>query len=195
MSNVISSQLSIPKNPWLIQSGCINRPLGKFRGVKLSEAVNLDYMGSSYFESGAMGKSLRRIERQFENFNRLRLLLKVPRVDATALDHLPTELVDGEETRSAVLTVCTYWNKPDDLKRLQANLESMFSGEARLEERCGFSRDEMIRAKRFGFTHRPDFWWDLENDSMWTFDKRFAWNGLKPILQKSFDFMNTQVAE
>jgi hypothetical protein len=45
--------------PYLIQRGEIKRPLVEGR---LSEAVNLDYMGSAEFEFGALPKSLRALQ-------------------------------------------------------------------------------------------------------------------------------------
>ncbi len=54
---------------YLVQRGTINRPLSQYTDVRISEAIDLDYMGSSEFEFGALPKSLRAFEAEADALN------------------------------------------------------------------------------------------------------------------------------
>ena len=57
------------REPYLIQRALIRRPLGKYADATLTEAVAFDYMGAAEFEFGALPKSLRCSEAQWQLYN------------------------------------------------------------------------------------------------------------------------------
>jgi hypothetical protein len=154
------------KTPYLIQRGQIKRPLGDFRDQRLSKAVALDYMGSSEFEFGALPKSFREIEKV---------------VDKANLRVIP-EIKDKEGKSLRVFSVLT----DEEWIQYLPYLHKMREGKLHCKE-----------CVRFEASREPskysncDFWWDIENHVMWSFDKSFM-NSIHEYVAASLNFMNEQ---
>lgn len=149
--------------PYLIQVGTIERPLSDFVGAKLSDAVNMEYMGSSEFEFGALPKSFREIEKNWDDV-RIRVVDDITQ--------------DGKSLR-----VFHFFNTEEMdqyvgfLKMLRANLIDT-------KERHRFEVGYIG-----GRYTTYDFWWDIDNHVMWSFDKNFM-NRIKNHVKTSLNFMN-----
>lgn len=156
------------KTPWLIQRGKINVPLAPV-GSTLSECVNQDYMGSAYFEFGALPQSMRRIEQKLH-------LFRMRRIE------------DIKSDTGFTLRVYSYLNDREfqqygECLRMMRGLKKMNFD---LEESSYF---EVMSNGSFSFVSGTNFWWDIENDVMWSFNKTFM-SRLPKQLQASFDHMN-----
>jgi hypothetical protein len=181
--------------PYYIQRATIRTPLAD-PTANLTNAVKLDYMGSAEFEFGALPKSLRRLEAQ----------------QSTCQLRLVPELLDGETP----LRVYSALSDRDFTSYVEFLLElrNSVSFSVRLKERSEFSLDErkpwgapaVVSTKsenpavRRRKPQRPvyertfaDFWWDIDNDVMWSFHKIFM-NRLPEHLAASFVTMNTKPA-
>jgi hypothetical protein len=144
--------------PYLVQRAKICRPLGDFKGEKLSVAVNFDYMGSAEFEWGAIPAAFK--------------LLKENQV-ALQIDVIP-DILNGE----APLRMCHYLGDVDRVDYVE-HLRNMRQGKYRLKESI---RDyDLTNTYKAGI----DFWWDIENNVIWSFDKEFM-NRLIDHLNASF---------
>ena len=151
------------KAPYLIQRGNINKPLAA-PNVRLSDAVNLDYMGSSEFEFGALAKSLRAFQG---------LTLKVRIVPDIVENDVPLRvlsMLSDEEFEEYVQYLLSLRNEK--------------SGKIHLQERSEF--DPSTRSN-----HTIDFWWDIQNHVMWSFHKPFM-KRLEDYLKVSFKYMDEQ---
>lgn len=154
------------KKPYLIQRGDIVRPLARASST-LFDAVDIDYMGSAEFEFGAQARSLRRIERNIASFAKR------------------TTAVAGTQD---LLRVWSYFSDPE-WSEYAAHLERLRAGTYRLKERSEFSAQDEAFRRAIKSTLRTDFWWDIENDVMWTFDKT-AGNRIGDWVRASLNLMN-----
>lgn len=148
--------------PWLIQRAGIRKPLSDVNETTLSNSVSFDYMGSSEFEFGALPSSLRRMRDR----------------------ELKIRLVKGITHEQSPLRVLSYL----DDKMFHEYEQTLFNlrfGNPRLKEVSRFNHDYPNRDSSF----RTDFWWDIENDVMWSFDKIYM-NRLPDYLRKSFSVMS-----
>lgn len=155
------------RKPHLVQRGTINRPLAK-SDMKLGDAINFDYMGSAEFEFGALPKSLRRIEDKA----------------AALVQTTVPEICDGDGRSLRVWSILT----GDDFVLYLTHLHAMRAGKYRLKERSCFDADPNRSSRRI------DFWWDIQNDVMWGFDKAFM-NRLGDYLATSFAYMKSERAK
>ena len=145
---------------YLIQTARICRPFDKYADSRLSRAVSLDYMGAAEYEFGATAKSLRALQ------------ASTPQI------RLITDLC------SQGLPLRVYSALTDaDFEKYAEQLEALSKGSMRLKEPCYF--DDAVRSNRL----YPDFWWDLQNHVMFSFDKQFM-DRLPEHLAGSFAVMN-----
>lgn len=155
-----------PKSMHLIQRAEIKRPMNAYRGAPFSKAVNFDYMGAAEFEFGALPRSLNAIRYQLFDFN----MHKVESV---------VRQLDGHQYALRLFTSFSGADLEDyieQLKKLQAGeLEHL------LHERSHFC----IKDRR---PDRTDFWWDIENHCMWSYDRQFM-KRLPSHLEASFNQM------
>lgn len=155
------------RKPYLIQRGRINRPLTP-EFTRLSDAVSLDYMGSSEFEFGALPKSFRAIAAANAEVSPVTTLVKEIRENVHPLRVLfPSSMSSAEREE--------YLGYINELR--YAN--------PRLKEVSRFQHDYPSRGADWDLT---DFWWDIENHVMWSFDKNFM-NRLYTYLLGSFEVM------
>ena len=170
------------KAPYLIQRAHIKSPLTD-GSTRLSQAVSFDYMGSSEFEWGALPHSFRRMQQQIPYWT-IRL---VP------------SIVEGE----AQLRVLSYLNNHefgDYVTYLQRLRNPGIGDLIHTKERTEFSVEEIkrheeyrqlqkIRQKKSYLSPLTDFWWDLDNDVMFSFHKIFM-NRIEDHVKASLTFMD-----
>ncbi len=155
------------KEPHLIQIGEIQRPLHEFKGLRLSNAVDMEYMGSSEFEFGALPKSFRVFEQYLNDW-------KVQLVDA---------IVDK---KGRALRVFHFFNE-EQFQVYLNYLHQLRKDELHTKERHYFA--EKQPAYLPSFVDRYDFWWDITNNVMWSFDKNFM-NRIQDHVRASLKYMN-----
>ena len=156
--------------PYLIQRAEIVRPLAE-PTERISNAVKFEYMGSAEFEFGALPESLRAIRSVWDKWNR-----------RTVLD-----IKDGE----APLRVYSSFND-EEFEEYKAHLLGLRDPKARphTKESTYFEEGRRATSKYI----RTDFWWDLDNHTMFGFDKEFM-NRLQSYLSASFRYMDEQGAK
>ena len=156
--------------PYLIQRAEIVRPLAE-PTERISNAVKLEYMGSAEFEFGALPESLRQIRAVFDKWNR-----------RTVLD-----IKEGE----APLRVYSAFTD-EEFEEYKQHLLRLRNPKARVttKESTYFEEGRKAASKYI----RTDFWWDLDNNVMFGFDKEFM-NRLQSYLAASFRYMDEQKAK
>lgn len=153
--------------PYHIQRGTIRTPLADV-SAKLSDAVKLDYMGSSEFEYGALPKSFREIEAVADAWKQR----VVPEIEQGGLPLLVYGAMTDEE-----------------FAEYRGHLSRLRDGSARTLESTYFEADH---AKRFKLL-TCDFWWDIDNAVMFGFNKHFM-QRLPYYVAVSIKFMNEKKA-
>lgn len=126
---------------------------------RLSEAVSFDYMGSAEFEFGALPKS-------FKNMFKNRVNLKLHTVQSIRENNKPLNVYGAFSN--------------DELKQYVSWLTQIRNNDRtlRLKERARFEAGE---------TH-TNFWWDITNDVMFSFDIHFM-NALPKYVENSWRYM------
>lgn len=150
---------------YLVQRGNIKHPMVDGR---LSMAVGLDYMGSAEFEFGALPHSLRTLE---ELVDTIKMTIE-PRITDDA----------GRSLR----VLHTF--SDEEYEEYFENLLKLREGKGRTKESTWFDVSHSSRFK----TLKCDFWWDINNHAMWSFDKNFM-KKLPDILVASWNYMNEKV--
>jgi hypothetical protein len=133
--------------PYLIQRCTINTPLAE-ENVRLSQAVDMDYMGSAEFEFGALPKSFRRIEAVAEDW-KCRLVPEITEND------VPLRVYSAFED--------------EQFETYKGYLLELRAGKGHTKERTDFFPGNDY-TKKYGKTN---FWWDITNDVMFGFHKTF----------------------
>jgi hypothetical protein len=154
------------RTPRLIQRAAINRPISKFAGKVLSEAVETDYMGNSDFEFGKMARSLR--------------VLQAFSGQLGLYDHPTIRHANG-----ARLTVMRFLN--DEQAEKYDGYLSRLRGEGPWLQTAEFTRFD--KSSDGGQFNNTDLWWDLENHVFWSFDHDFMSN-LRFCLEASWAHMD-----
>ena len=165
------------KTPYLIQRAEINNERND--EMRLSKAVDLDYMGSAEFEFGATAKSLRALESAFlTNKAEGSDLMRV-----TDVAEITTKSRSGKEKPLKVLHCFT----DEEFEKYLPYLHKMREGKLSAKENPRFEA-----APQWPFTsNRINFWWDIENHVMWSFDHEVM-RKLPLYLQNSWKYMNEQ---
>ena len=148
--NVAAGELRTPR---LIQRAMIKRPVSKFAGKPLGDAITLDYMGNSEFEFGAVSRSLR--------------VLQAFAGQIGIYDHPTIRHSNGKR-----LTVMRFLNDEkaaqydDYLSRMRGEGAWLHTAEYtqfdKRDDNCEFSK--------------ADLWWDIGNHVIWSFDNEFMTN-------------------
>jgi len=172
---------------WLIQRAKIRRPLAE-SNERIGSAVNLDYMGSAEFEFGALPKSLRALQA-------CDALIKL-----RTLNHIK----DNQDRSLRVLSFLDdkqfveYNSLLIDLRADKVRLKewSKFAPEDRYETMPDYVKTpqqkkvwEKQKAERELW--KPDFWWDIDNHTMFSFDKEFMAR-IHDYLASSWAYMDEQ---
>lgn len=147
------------QKPELIQRGNINRPMSKYSGTALTGAVSLHYTGNSLFE-GMLTHSLLSILAQFFKYE----VVVVPSL---------TRNVKG---KPCSLRIFGCFDNDEQREEYISYLTALYNSDLPLYEWSAFERDSTI----------ADFWWDLNNNALFTFDRNFM-ERLPSHLQSSFD--------
>lgn len=148
---------------WLVQRAGIPTPLAPADST-LTKSLELEYMGSTEFEFGALPKSLRRLRSAHEQGNMVVRLVHDIRQGESPLRVLSA----FDDTAFADYT--------KELHRLRYNNPIT-------KENTYFQFD--LQKRYPGFSPTAEFWWDISNDAMWSFDKRYM-NRLVSYLENSF---------
>ncbi len=166
---------------FLVQRAAIQRPLSRYTDVRLSKAVDFDYMGSTEFENGSIWRSLQAIEVAADALN-LRVVPEI--VKATSLERKSSRLhIAGSKLHVVSLLTDAQW-----AEYLPYLLE-IRQEKRRLKEQARFSPTYDLKP---GYS-KTDFWWDIQNHVMWSFDKDFM-SGLVGNIAASINYMNEQKA-
>jgi hypothetical protein len=155
--------------PYLVQRGRIKSPLGGENSARLKDSIEWDYMGSAEFEFGALPASLRRMQANRQDY----MLQKL------AIPQLET---DGSETNGYTLRVYSRF-KSQDLEKYYEHLQALRNNRLDTKESTGFGLKDSTFVKE-----RTNFWWDLDNDAMFSFHK-VAMNRLHSWLENSWSYM------
>jgi hypothetical protein len=81
------------------------------------------------------------------------------------------------------------YGSPVDATDYEAALRDVVTGKVRTKEPTGFKEHMGERP-----VYRADFWWDIENDMMMSFDSGFM-AALPQILEASWAWMDAQAAK
>lgn len=158
------------KKPYLVQRAEINVPISNFRGKRISEVLDLDYMGSSEFEWGAVPKSLRALGEAAEaGLTRLRTVNAIKQDDVSLRVY---SFLTDEEFETYV----------GYLQKMRDGRVEFYLKEATRFEEAG------RESTRFNNTN---FWWDIENHVMWSFSKPLM-SHLEESVKASLTYMNEQ---
>lgn len=155
--------------PYLIQRARIKTPLAD-ESSRLSQAVEFDYMGSAEFEFGALPKSFRRIELHgFDSWKR--------------------RVVNDITENDSPLRV---WSalSDSDFAEYQTYLARLRFPEVggRLNTKEAVRFEHNYNRDKYFVT---DFWWDIDNDVMFGFNKAFM-NRVGTYVANSLKYMNEQ---
>lgn len=158
------------RNLYLIQRGTINRPIAPL-GKRLSEAVRLDYMGSAEFEFGALPKSFRAMDNS-----------------GVSVSEAPTI-----SDRGHTLMVLHPFKSDEDFAAYCSKLADLRdpNSRTRCKEWHGFK--EGFGSKPWERGIAPDFWWDIDNHVMWSFDHEFM-SHASDYVKSSLAYMKAQAS-
>lgn len=179
-------------NPWLIQRGSPYSAERRAEATTVSQAVNMDYMGSSEFEYGALPKCLREMEAQAASMPETLTVRPIPGIHDR----------DGNPLLAVGLTAAaleTYAGKIAEVvggKRIKerTSFEDAVTPIADLPSYHGLRRDppkgHRREPKRSLWladqrARMTGFWWDIDNGVMMTFDAALAAD-LPRLLQGSW---------
>lgn len=162
------------KQAYLIQTGEIQKPYNDYKGKRLSESVDLQYMGSAEFEFGALPKSLRALQSN-------ETMIQLDKVE------FQNEVYKGHDL-SGTLRILHIFNKEELNHYIEEYLIPMFRDKLHLKERSEFGYSSI---RHNGERSKVDFWWDIENHVMWSFDKLFM-KRILDHLQASWDYMDSR---
>lgn len=133
----------------------------------LTNSLNLEYMGSAEFEFGALPKSLRNLRSAHEQ--------------GSMVVRLVPDIQQGESPLRVLSTLddATFADYTKELHRLRYH-------NPHTKENTHFQFD--LQKRYPGFSPSTEFWWDIGNDAMWSFDKRYM-NRLVSYLENSFKIL------
>lgn len=151
--------------PYLIQRANIKRPLNEHKGDRLSQAISFDYMGSAEFEFGAIPNAFRDAREHFPNYKESKILSIKEGESVLRVFHCMSDEEFGEYAKI--------------LEKLRADEYSI-----RTKESVGLDPKSYHNKK----LEPTDFWWDIDNNALWSFDKEFM-KRLPDHLKASFDFL------
>jgi len=158
--------------PYLVQRAKIKDDVRPSK--KISENIETDYMGSAEFEFGALPKSLRAIHGDLSLYHIIQV----------------KEIVDDKGNPLIVWSKFPFENLPEYVE----HLVQMRLGKLRLKESSRFDKDYALRFKNQPEWSKTDFWWDLDNDAMFSF-KPSIMKVLADSVRVSVAYMDEQRAK
>ena len=147
---------------WLVQRAEIPKPLADPDTSTLTNSLKLDYMGSAEFEFGALPNSLRSLRSAHEQ------------------GKMVIRLVHGIKEGDHPLRVLSLFND-DAFNDYVKELKKLRYEDPRTKETTRFQHNY---SQKWG-SFNTDFWWDIDNDTMWSFNKNYM-NRLISYLENSF---------
>lgn len=176
--NQFLSLQAVPNPDGYFCQANINRPLGKFEGLPLEESVTfLRDEKSEPVLKGMQLNSLRRIQAQLPLYG---------------LYKLRSHVVDCHDNHQYILRAFANFDSPEqqeEYERLLCDIRD--SVNYRKDQQTGF--EAYNRGTNFPKTEDPldsDFWWDLDNDVLFSFDKNFMTN-VEQHLKETFRKLDT----
>lgn len=180
-----------------VQRGTIKPHDDRKDSQKLSAAVSFDYMGSAEFEYGALPTSLRWIENNAGAFNPVLCIETIRDIDDKPLyvftPHNKEWPCDGKDFKEKYLSYGEFWQQYlPQLQNLAAGNYKEF-----LKENTRFSIQErkLTDYQKTPIERRTNFWWDIRNHTMWSFNKNFMTEKLFRHLQNSWMEMSIKRKE
>lgn len=160
--------------PYLIQRGRIISDVPNI--VYLSKAVQLDYMGSSEFEFGALPRSLREMKRLQYQWS-IRCIAEC--TENGNMLHVLSAFNDVEFEEYS--TYIMYLRNYGYIKTRQHNFHPKESAEFSMFDRRPDPPKKVSKnAKRYAYVRQlADFWWDIDNGVMFSFNEDFMLNRLQ----------------
>ena len=158
--------MNLFKKPYLVQRGEIRKNPRAAEGEKISSAIEFDYMGSSEFEWGALPASGKRMvvrELKLSVFN---------------------DFKNSQEQSLRLLSSFSDEQVNTYLGYLRKMYDEEYPADIHLKERTCFYKD-YYKGTRTTFLTKAEFWWDIQNDCIWSFDKKLMGN-LKGHLEASY---------
>lgn len=157
-----------PRKPYLIQRAKF-KPYNGY--PRISEALDLDYMGSAEFEFGALPKSLRALEAVKDKL--------------VVLDVL--DIYTPNRSRRIPLKVLSPWSEESaEWETYKGYLRDLRENKIQTKERTDFAANPE--------RSRADFWWDIGNHVMFSFRQHFA-HDILHLLDSSWKYMNEKAEE
>ena len=145
---------------------CIQRAKFEIRDYKkgIDSFLNLDYMGSSEFEFGALPQSLERIRGNIDNYGRV-------------------EMIEFKRDNNLHFLLLFYNHTKYTQEGLIQILNDLYDGKITLQEYSAF--DISLNPQPHNSTLKDtDFWWDIDNDWM-------VWKSTDYYETKCHDFIKT----
>ena len=155
---------------YFVQRGTVKK---RSYDLRLTEAVDMDYMGNSNFEFGALPKSLRRAQASIKEG---KVWIK-REVDAEYRKN-GFEFPSMYSTQKCTVFVVSYLTDEDFVP---------------YAERMKMAFQDMVHLEESLYPHRADFWWDIQNEVFFTTDKVAA-KRLPSWLVNSWNYMDQQAA-
>lgn len=156
--------------PYLIQRAKIKPNPSHLK--KISENIETDYMGSSEFEYGALPRSLRAINADIKLYHTIQV----------------KEITNEKGQPLIVWSKIPFENLPEYVN----HLEQIRLGKLRLKESTYFNADLAKTSPKL--VGRTDFWWDLDNDAMFSFDPEIM-KVIADSVRVSIAYMDEQKAK
>lgn len=154
----------------------INRPLGKYENAELFNSITvLRDEKSEQVLRGLQFNSLRRIQAQLSLFS---------------LYKFRSHVVDCQDHQYILRGFANFDNQEQQTKYEQILTDLKNSVDYQRDQQTGF--EEYNRGANFPKIEpsEGDFWWDLDNDVMFSFDKNFMSN-LEQHLKETFRVLDT----
>jgi hypothetical protein len=143
---------------WLIQRGSFNNLKKEYKGLTGREGlIDLDYMGSSEFEWGAIPKAYRRIKGEFNQY----------------IYHY---IHDVKDYKGKILIV---FCRKDKAKSIEAEIKKYINNKYRLKEYSTLK--EQISGDGSEYMLKKDFFWNIDGDNTGDWMGFFGMDKLTPF--------------
>lgn len=147
--------------PWLLQRGKIG--IVEKGVTDICKIVDFDYMGSAEYEFGALGRSVKRIYQNIDNY----VWVDVRLTDRKCIPHIISIFINSDCLKIIIVS---------DL------INNLYTNKYRLKEPSYF-KESIDKTSKY---HKRNFWIDEENDYIITFgeyNKNMINIGIKDLIE------------